>query len=228
MLSGAFGGDPYLKSVLQWLAASQSGRDMQYFTFNDQSLAASLERLSTLYAGSATVGDVFGALLRVCGSNLSRMTVHEALIQSRLITDRGRGGGSGGGGSGGSGGGSGGGGGGGGVTTASGQASDIKPASASVSHSSTPAVPAAATAAAPAAATAAAAAAADVTMAAADEHHGLDEEENASEELRTPRPTTPVMAAAAAMSQMHRQASVTLLPTSPVFTSAMRDIDLKK
>jgi hypothetical protein len=32
---GAFGGDPQLKSVQQWLAASLAGRDIEYFPFGD-------------------------------------------------------------------------------------------------------------------------------------------------------------------------------------------------
>merc|ERR1712117_394126 len=33
---GVFGGDPQLKSLLQWLAASRAGRELVYFPFGDE------------------------------------------------------------------------------------------------------------------------------------------------------------------------------------------------
>ena len=50
---GVFGGDPQLKSVLQWLAASVAGRPVLFFPFSDAPLAAALAALVAALATSA-------------------------------------------------------------------------------------------------------------------------------------------------------------------------------
>ena len=42
---GAFRGDPHLKTVIQWMAASAAGRDMVMFTFDSKELVADIGRL---------------------------------------------------------------------------------------------------------------------------------------------------------------------------------------
>jgi poly(ADP-ribose) glycohydrolase len=61
---GAFGGDPELKSVLQWLAATRAHKAMCYFPWANASLAAELPALTgALVASGATVGDLATFLL---------------------------------------------------------------------------------------------------------------------------------------------------------------------
>eukprot|EP01006_Ploeotia_vitrea_P048039 TRINITY_DN67189_c6_g8_i1.p1 TRINITY_DN67189_c6_g8~~TRINITY_DN67189_c6_g8_i1.p1 ORF type:complete len:643 (-),score=16.18 TRINITY_DN67189_c6_g8_i1:90-2018(-) len=56
---GAFGGDPELKSIMQWLAASQSGRCMHYYPWDHEWLHDHLATLSQeLLQCKCTVGDV--------------------------------------------------------------------------------------------------------------------------------------------------------------------------
>ncbi len=63
---GAFGGDPYLKCLIQLMAAAESGRDLCYFTFGDVDLRDRFSDLVSFLAGvrrrPATVGDLFGAV----------------------------------------------------------------------------------------------------------------------------------------------------------------------
>lgn len=59
---GVFGGSSLLKAVLQWLAASQGGRQIRYFPF-DEPIGEALQELSDDFCKSQrTVGDVFAAL----------------------------------------------------------------------------------------------------------------------------------------------------------------------
>merc|ERR1712014_443842 len=59
---GVFGGCTVLKAVLQWLAASQGGRQIRYFPF-DEPIGEALQELSEDFCKAGrTVGDVFGAL----------------------------------------------------------------------------------------------------------------------------------------------------------------------
>jgi hypothetical protein len=45
---GAFGGDPTLKAILQWLACSAAGRPLAFFTFGDAPLHKNLLELNAL------------------------------------------------------------------------------------------------------------------------------------------------------------------------------------
>lgn len=61
---GAFGGDNRLKALIQLLAAAETGRDVVYFTFNDQELMHEVHRMhSFLVENNKTVGDVYKLLL---------------------------------------------------------------------------------------------------------------------------------------------------------------------
>ncbi|XP_063048227.1 poly(ADP-ribose) glycohydrolase [Engraulis encrasicolus] len=60
---GAFGGDSRLKALLQIMAASQSGRDMAYFTFGDAELMRDVSDLHTFLTDrKVTVGKLFREL----------------------------------------------------------------------------------------------------------------------------------------------------------------------
>lgn len=62
---GAFGGDPLLKALLQWMAASAEQRPVRYFTFGDDRVEA-LERFARSQRGSsATVGSLWIELVQV-------------------------------------------------------------------------------------------------------------------------------------------------------------------
>ncbi|EER09364.1 conserved hypothetical protein, partial [Perkinsus marinus ATCC 50983] len=60
---GVFGGDPQLKSILQWLACSVAGRDMNYFPYGD-SRVAELDRVALVAEQEGwTVGDLAAKIL---------------------------------------------------------------------------------------------------------------------------------------------------------------------
>jgi len=59
---GVFGGAVRLKAVLQWLAASEGGRQMRYFPF-DQNIGPEIARISNRFCkAKVTVGQLFTAL----------------------------------------------------------------------------------------------------------------------------------------------------------------------
>eukprot|EP00126_Sphaerothecum_destruens_P002466 Sdes_comp15899_c0_seq1m5022 len=61
---GAFGGDPYVKALVQWMAASVCGRKLIYFTFNNERLATTLANIYALLKDrNVTVGELYFALL---------------------------------------------------------------------------------------------------------------------------------------------------------------------
>ena len=61
---GAFGGVPELKLLIQWMAASEAGRDLAYFTFGDEELAREGGDLySKLVGESVTVGQLVEAVV---------------------------------------------------------------------------------------------------------------------------------------------------------------------
>lgn len=81
---GAFGGDKNLKSVLQWLAASQAGRPLRYYSFGEGEPVFSehLQQLvSTAQSMNATVGTVFRLLMQFQTLALPLSTLHAFLIQ---------------------------------------------------------------------------------------------------------------------------------------------------
>jgi len=61
--SGVFAGDPQLKFLLQWMACSVSGRDMDYFPFRDPRMCEL--RAAVLKWSGSTVGDVWKRILQV-------------------------------------------------------------------------------------------------------------------------------------------------------------------
>jgi poly(ADP-ribose) glycohydrolase len=63
---GAFGGDPPLKAVLQWLAASAEGRALRYFSFGDRRVGDLASFAATVRERQFTVGGLFQRLLAVC------------------------------------------------------------------------------------------------------------------------------------------------------------------
>ncbi|XP_002155531.4 poly(ADP-ribose) glycohydrolase isoform X1 [Hydra vulgaris] len=62
---GAFGGDIYLKALLQLMAASNAGRNIVYFTFGDEKFANELTEIHKfIQENSLTVGNLWNMLLR--------------------------------------------------------------------------------------------------------------------------------------------------------------------
>ncbi|KAE8591366.1 hypothetical protein XENTR_v10018426 [Xenopus tropicalis] len=61
---GAFGGDPRLKALIQFLAAAEAGRDLVYFTFGDRELMKDIYLMySFLTEKNKTVGDIYSLLI---------------------------------------------------------------------------------------------------------------------------------------------------------------------
>ena len=76
---GAFGGDVYLKSLLQLIAASQAGRDVVYFTFRDEELVEKLRDMHEyLRNNKVTVGKLWSYLVKY-GNLLKSKTEHVPL-----------------------------------------------------------------------------------------------------------------------------------------------------
>ena len=61
---GAFGGDPQLKFLLQWMAVSVINRPMIFHTFQDNNKLERLAEITTKYLNGKTVGELYGLLKR--------------------------------------------------------------------------------------------------------------------------------------------------------------------
>ena len=61
---GAFGGDPQLKFVLQWTAASLAHRELRYFSFGEPALAGADELVSALRASNVSAEQLWAATHR--------------------------------------------------------------------------------------------------------------------------------------------------------------------
>lgn len=60
---GAFGGNKELKTLVQWMATSQAGRDITYYTFRDRKLGERQEEVvGKCLEAKITVGRLFGIL----------------------------------------------------------------------------------------------------------------------------------------------------------------------
>lgn len=60
---GAFGGDPHLKALIQWIAASVCGREIKYFTFGDTRVAGLGDVVTSLQAMDVRLGRLVAVLL---------------------------------------------------------------------------------------------------------------------------------------------------------------------
>ncbi|KAF4688226.1 hypothetical protein FOZ60_002979 [Perkinsus olseni] len=60
---GVFGGDPQLKSILQWLACSTAGRDISYFPYDDSRVAELSRVAAAVELKGWTVGDLAAKVL---------------------------------------------------------------------------------------------------------------------------------------------------------------------
>ena len=57
---GAFGGNKKMKTIIQWMAASRVGRDVKYFTFDDQRLSEEQSKIiAALLGQNMTVGQLY-------------------------------------------------------------------------------------------------------------------------------------------------------------------------
>ncbi|CAF0836933.1 unnamed protein product [Brachionus calyciflorus] len=77
---GAFNGNIELKFLIQLIAATEAGRDLVYFTFNDIDVFSKLNLIMDLLGkNSLTIGQVYTILLEYCDEidNLSRTQIEE-------------------------------------------------------------------------------------------------------------------------------------------------------
>ena len=68
---GAYKGDPLLKFLVQWIAASEAERDMEFYSFDDKHLDKKIELFLEAFEGK-TVGDLFTCLIEYIESELSK------------------------------------------------------------------------------------------------------------------------------------------------------------
>ncbi|KAJ6370607.1 hypothetical protein OIU76_028818 [Salix suchowensis] len=72
---GAFGGDPELKSMIQWLAASQAGRpSILYYTFGIKSLQNLNQVCQWILSHEWTVGDLWNMLVEYSSQRFNKET----------------------------------------------------------------------------------------------------------------------------------------------------------
>lgn len=62
---GTFCGDKELKSILQWIAATEAKKEMNYYTFGDEKLSTSLKEITDfIISKKLTIGDVYNCILK--------------------------------------------------------------------------------------------------------------------------------------------------------------------
>uniref|UniRef100_A0A453MGW5 PARG catalytic Macro domain-containing protein n=1 Tax=Aegilops tauschii subsp. strangulata TaxID=200361 RepID=A0A453MGW5_AEGTS len=72
---GAFGGNPEIKSMIQWLAASQAHRPfVNYYTFEDGSLRRLEEVIQWVLRHGWTVGELWHMIVEYSSQRLKRET----------------------------------------------------------------------------------------------------------------------------------------------------------
>lgn len=72
---GVFGGDPQLKSIIQWLAASQALRPcISYYTFDVEPLQTLEQVTGWVWSQKWTVGDLWNMLLEYASQRMNRET----------------------------------------------------------------------------------------------------------------------------------------------------------
>jgi poly(ADP-ribose) glycohydrolase len=62
---GVFGGDPQLKAVIQWLAASVCGKHVMFFPFDDPRTAGMVELVYLTRTNKICAGKVFENMLKI-------------------------------------------------------------------------------------------------------------------------------------------------------------------
>ncbi|MFN3383088.1 MAG: hypothetical protein ACK41O_26775, partial [Runella zeae] len=88
--SGMFGGNKELKSLIQWLSASQAQRRLKYCSFGDQVLAQKLRQLDALLQKrqpQVTVAHVLSLVLQYREHMATEPSVID-FVQGRLMTSR--------------------------------------------------------------------------------------------------------------------------------------------
>ena len=81
---GAFGGDPQLKFLIQWMVVSVLGRPMMFHTFQDNNKLESLTEITTKYLNGKSVGDLYN-LLRRFSKGTSEFNVFDSI--SKMIVE---------------------------------------------------------------------------------------------------------------------------------------------
>ncbi|KAI6655155.1 Poly(ADP-ribose) glycohydrolase 1-like [Oopsacas minuta] len=75
---GMFGGNKEVKTIIQWISASLSGRDLYYFTFNDKNLTAKQEEFVKICIDNKlTVGDLYNYCIEFGGKDTEEVSIFE-------------------------------------------------------------------------------------------------------------------------------------------------------
>ena len=86
---GAFGGDKDLKTLIQWMAASQAGRSVKYYTFKDPRLTQSQQVVvKCLLEHKVTVGQLYRILTttKISKGNVFTKVMDETRKQATVET----------------------------------------------------------------------------------------------------------------------------------------------
>ncbi|XP_062510485.1 poly(ADP-ribose) glycohydrolase-like isoform X2 [Corticium candelabrum] len=92
---GAFGGDLYLKGLIQLMAAAHTGRDVLYITFGNQKLCDDLAQVHQLLTDlQSTVGDIWAFIMEyrkyLMQNPGTRLTVCDFILQLNESDDQGQ------------------------------------------------------------------------------------------------------------------------------------------
>lgn len=77
---GAFGGDPQVKFLIQWMAASLLRRPMIFHTFQDNFKLENLTEITTKYLNGKTIGNVYSYLKRF-SRGTSEFSVFDSIVK---------------------------------------------------------------------------------------------------------------------------------------------------
>ena len=78
---GAFGGEPHLKALLQWMAASVAKRDVVYFTFDKQELQEELNTIHNLVLSNKVTVSQMWSMLNQYHTNIVKAKKRTTLLQ---------------------------------------------------------------------------------------------------------------------------------------------------
>ncbi len=77
---GAFGGDPQMKFLIQWMAASLLRRPMIFHTFQDNFKLENLSEITTKYLNGKTIGEVYAYLKRF-SKGTSEFSLFDSIVK---------------------------------------------------------------------------------------------------------------------------------------------------
>jgi len=80
---GVFGGDPQLKAIIQWIAASVCGKSIVYFPFDDGRTSIITELVDLVIANNIHVGKLFELLVKcIADSTITHDNTIQCLINN--------------------------------------------------------------------------------------------------------------------------------------------------